>query len=122
MEIYRMVPIRVEKRPKPRITGLLATFTHRGFTIVIDCTLFCLLRIFDGHVGGPFNRFMPLKHLTVFLILITGVRRMVTWMRRRPTNHRCIADVTLLGGPDHILPVLGPFLAMRVHPEIREMG
>jgi hypothetical protein len=112
----------VEKRPKPRITGLLATFIHRSFTIVIDRVLLCLLGISDGHVGRPLNRCMPLKHLTVFLILIDGVRRMVTWMRRRPTNHRRLAGATLLGGPDHILPVLGHFLVMRVHPKIREMG
>jgi hypothetical protein len=25
-----------------------------------------------------------------------------------------------LGGPSHIMPVLGPLLKMRIHPEIRE--
>jgi hypothetical protein len=31
----------------------------------------------------------------------------------------CLAGVTPLGGPDCILLVLGPFLTMRIHPEIR---
>jgi hypothetical protein len=107
-----MVPVGVEKGPKARITGLFAAFIHRGFTIHIDCTLLCLLGVLDGQVGGPLNRCMPLKHLTV--ILIAGVRRVVMWARR-PTSHRCLAGATLLGGPSRILPVLGPFLVMRVH-------
>jgi hypothetical protein len=100
----------------------LAAFIHKSFTIVIDCTLLHLIGVLDGHVGRPLNTRMPLKHLTVILILITRVRRVVTWTRRRPTSHRRLAGVTPLGGSDHILPVLGPFLAMSVHPEIRGMG
>jgi hypothetical protein len=109
----------VEERQKTQITGLLATSIHRGFMIVIDCALLCLLGISDGHVGGPLNRCMPLKHLTVFLIFITGVRGVVMWMRRRSTTCRRLAGVTPLGGPDRLLSVLGPFLLMRIHPEIR---
>jgi hypothetical protein len=77
MEIDRTVPIGLEKRPKLRIMGLLATFIHRGFTIVIDCARLCLLGISDGHVGGPLNRCMPLKHFMVFLIFIARVRGVV---------------------------------------------
>jgi hypothetical protein len=90
--------------------------------ILIDCTLLCLLGISDGHVAGPLNMCMPLKHLTVIHPIIAGVRGVVTWARRRrPTRHRHLAGVTPLGGPGRILPILGPFLTMRVHPEIREM-
>jgi hypothetical protein len=105
-----------------RIMGLLATFTHRGFTIIVDSAMLCLLEISDGHVEGLFNRCMSLKHLTLFLIFITRVRGVVMWMtRRRSTTHMCLAGATPLGGPDCILLVLGPFLTMRIHPEIREM-
>jgi hypothetical protein len=106
-----------------RIMGLLATFIHRGFMIVIDSALLCLLGISDGHVGGLLNRCMPLKHLMPFLIFITGVRGVVMWMsrRRRSMTRRRLTGVTPHGGPSHILPVLGPFLVMRIHPEIREM-
>jgi hypothetical protein len=121
VEIDRMVPVGVEKGPKERITRLLAAFIHKGFTIVIDCTLLHLLRVLDGHVGRPLNRCMPLKHLMVILILVAGVRRVVTWLRRRPTSHRRLVSATLLGAPGHILPMLCPFLMTRVHPEIREM-
>jgi hypothetical protein len=119
VEIDRTIPFGVENGPKVGTTGLLAAFIHRGFTIVIDCTLLCLLGVLDGQVGRPLNRRMPLKHLTVILILIAGVRRMVTWMRRRPMNCRHLAGAPLLGAPDHILSVLGPLLTTRVHPEIR---
>jgi hypothetical protein len=64
---------------------------------------------------------MPLKHLTLFLIFIAGVRGVVTWTRRRSTTRRCLVGATPLGGPDRILPVLGPFLVIRIHPGIREM-
>jgi hypothetical protein len=122
MEIDRTVPIRLEKRPKLRIMGLLATFIHRGFTIVIDCARLCLLGISDGHVGGPLNRCMPLKHFMVFLIFIARVRGVVMWTwRRRSMSYRCLAGATLLGGPSCILMVLGPFLTMRIHPEIRRI-
>jgi hypothetical protein len=64
---------------------------------------------------------MLLKHLTIILILFARVRRVVTWRRRRPTRHRCLAlvNTTPLGGPDLISLVLGPLLTTRVHPETR---
>jgi hypothetical protein len=64
---------------------------------------------------------MPLRHLTVILILIVEVRRVVTSARRRPTSHRRLAGAIPLGGLCRILSVLCPFLATRVHLEIREM-
>jgi hypothetical protein len=64
---------------------------------------------------------MPLKHLTVFCILIAGARRVVTRGRRSiPTRHGRLASMMPLGGPSHIMQVLGPLLKMRIHPEIRE--
>jgi hypothetical protein len=36
-------------------------------------------------------------------------------------TRRRLARATSLGGPDCILLVLGPLLAMRIHPEIRGM-
>jgi hypothetical protein len=102
------------------VTGLLATLIQMSFKVFIDGALLCLLGIAEGQVGGPLNRCMPLKHHMVILILITRVRRVVRW-RRRPTSRRCFAGVTPLGGPDHILPVLGPLLTTRVHPEIRRV-
>jgi hypothetical protein len=36
-------------------------------------------------------------------------------------SYRCLAGATLLGGPSCILMVLGPFLTMRIHPEIRRI-
>jgi hypothetical protein len=70
-------------------------------------------------VGRLPNRWLPLKYLMIILILV-GVRRVVMWMRRGFTNHRCLIGVTLLGGPRCILSVFDPFLRMRVHLEIRE--
>jgi hypothetical protein len=99
--------------------GLLAAFTHRDYSIVIDCILLSLLGISDDHVGGALIRSMPLKHLTIILSLITRMRGVVTWVRRRmrPTRHGRPARATLHGGPGHILLVLGSLLMMRVHPQ-----
>jgi hypothetical protein len=123
VEIDGTVPVGVEERPKMRIMGLLTAFIHRGFTIVIDSALLCLLGISDDHMGGPLNRCMPLKHLMLFLIFIAGVRGVVTWTmrRRRSTSRRRLARATPLGCPGRILSVLGPLLEMRIHPEIRGM-
>jgi hypothetical protein len=64
---------------------------------------------------------MPLKELTLILLLITRVRGVMTRARRRrSTGHGCLAGPTPLGGPDHILPLLGLLLAARIHPEIRD--
>jgi hypothetical protein len=54
-----------------------------------------------------------LEQLTV-IFLLARVRRMM--MRRRMTPCQSLARAASLGGPSHILPVLGPLLAMRVHP------
>jgi hypothetical protein len=91
--------------------------------ISIDCTLLRLLGIPEGHVGGPLNRRMPLKHLPVWIILIARVRRMMTW-RRRPMRHGRLAlvEAAPLGGPGHILLVLGVLLMRRIHHEMREKG
>jgi hypothetical protein len=74
-------------------------------------------------VGGPLNRCMPLKHLTVIFPFIARVRGVVMWARRRlrPMSHRRLVGATLLGGPGRILQVLGPLLMTRVHPEIRRV-
>jgi hypothetical protein len=109
----------MEERQKTRISGLLATIIHRGFTVLIDSTLLCHLGIANGHVRGALNRIMSLKHLTVILLLFTGMRRMVTW-RLGITPHKRLAGSALLGRPDGILPLLTPFLVARVHPEITE--
>jgi hypothetical protein len=99
--------------------GLLASLIHRSFTIFIDGALLFFLRIAKGQVGGPLNRRMPLKHLMVFHFLIAGARRVVTQARRMiPTIHGRLAGPTSLGGPAHILLVLGPLLTTRVPPEI----
>jgi hypothetical protein len=45
----------------------------------------------------------------------------VTVRRRRPTRHGRLTGATALGGLSHILPVLGPLLAMWVHPGIRDI-
>jgi hypothetical protein len=42
--------------PKAKVTGLLATLIHWSFTIVIDGALLRLLRVAEGHMGGPLNR------------------------------------------------------------------
>jgi hypothetical protein len=62
---------------------------------------------------------MPLKHLTIILILIAGVRRMVTG-RLGITPYKRLAGSTPLERPGGILSLHAPFLMVRVHPEIRE--
>jgi hypothetical protein len=64
---------------------------------------------------------MPLIELMLILLLITRVRGVMTRVRRRrSTGHGCLAGLTPLGGPDHILPLLGLLLTVRIHPEIRD--
>jgi hypothetical protein len=60
VEIDRMVPIRMEERPKVGVMGLFAALIHRCFSIVIDCALLCLLGVAEGYVGGPLNWRMTL--------------------------------------------------------------
>jgi hypothetical protein len=67
-------------------------------------------------VGGPLNRSMMLEHLTD-IFLLARVRGVMTG--RRMTPHKRLARAASLGGPDHILSVLGLLLLMRIHPDIR---
>jgi hypothetical protein len=54
-----------------------------------------------------------LIQLTLILLAFTGVRGMMT--RARKMSCKCFARATSLGGgPDHILPLLGPLLTVRV--------
>jgi hypothetical protein len=66
-------------------------------------------------VGGPLNQSMSLE-LLVDIFLLTGVRRVMTGRRMMP--RKCLARAILLGGPGHILPVLGLLLPTKIHPEI----
>jgi hypothetical protein len=70
-------------------------------------------------VRGPLNRSVMLEQLTV-LFFLAGVRRMMM-RRRRITPCKRLAGAALLGGPSHILSVLGPLLVMRVHPKVRKV-
>jgi hypothetical protein len=85
--------------------------------ILIDCTLLCLLGVSDGHVGGALKRRLTLEHPAVILLLAV-VRRLMTgrWIM---TPCKRLASLAPLGGPVNILPMLAPFLAARIHPEIR---
>jgi uncharacterized membrane protein len=122
VKINGAVPIRVERRPKPRVHELLAAFIHKSFAGVVDCFLFGLLRVLDGIVIMVLSMCMPLIELTLIIILVPGVRGVVTWVRRRrPTRHRCLVGATLLGGPGNIFVLLGPLLTIRVHPGIRDI-
>jgi hypothetical protein len=38
------------------------------------------------------------------------------------TPHKCLAGAASLGGPGHILPLLGSLLTARIHPKIRYEG
>jgi hypothetical protein len=68
-------------------------------------------------VGGPLKRSLTLEQLTV-IFLLARVRRMM--MRgNRMTSHKPLVGAASLGGPNHILTLLGLLLVMRVHPEIR---
>jgi hypothetical protein len=56
VEIDGPVPIQVKECPKARVTGLIAALIHWSFTIIIDGALLHLLRVAEGHVGGPLKR------------------------------------------------------------------
>jgi hypothetical protein len=60
------------------------------------------------------------EQLTV-IILLARVRRMMT-RTRRMTPFKHLAGAAALGGPSHILPLLGSLLTARIHPEIRYEG
>jgi hypothetical protein len=122
VKVDRVVPIRMEKRPKPRVHGLLAAFLHRSFTVGVDSVLLCPLGVPNGIVITTLLGSMPLIELTLIMLLVIGVRGVVTWLRRRrPTRHSRLAWTTLLAGPGHILLILGSFLTTWVHPEIRDI-
>jgi hypothetical protein len=92
VKVNGAVPIRVEKRPKPRVRGLLAVFIYKSFVVVVDGALLGLLGVPDGIEIVALFGCMPLIELTLILVLVAGVRRVVTWARRRwPTRHRRLA-------------------------------
>jgi hypothetical protein len=94
----------MEKRPKPRVHRLLATLIDRCFMGDVDGVLLGLLEVPDGIVIIVFLGSMALIELTLILLIITGVREVVTRARRRAMRYGCLAGSTLLGCPGHILP------------------
>jgi hypothetical protein len=92
VKVNRAVPIGVEKRPKPRVCRLLAAFIHRSFMVVVDGALLGLLGVPDVIVIVALFGCMPLIELMLILLLVVGVRGVVTWLRRRrPTRHMHLA-------------------------------
>jgi hypothetical protein len=79
-----------------------------------------LLGVPDGIVIMAFLESMSLIEFTLILFIIAGVRGVVTRARRRSTGHGCHADPTSLGGPGHILSLLGLLLLASIHPEGRD--
>jgi hypothetical protein len=73
----------MEKRPKLRVRRLLAALIDRGFMGDVDSVLLGLLGVPDGIVIMTFLRSMPLIELTLILLIIVGVRGVVTQVRRR---------------------------------------
>jgi hypothetical protein len=72
----------------------------------------------DGIMILALLRSKPLIQLTLILLAFAGVRGMMT--RPKKTSRKCFVKVTSLGGGlGHILPLLSPFLMVRVHPEMR---
>jgi hypothetical protein len=115
------VPIHMKMRPKARIGTLLVVLIHRITTKLIDGLLLGLLQILLRNAVGALNMRVDLEKLMLLLFFFTRMGRVVTWVRRwRPMSHMSLAWATPLGGPGSILPILGSFLVMRVHPEIRE--
>jgi hypothetical protein len=68
VEIDRLVPIQVEKRPKTRVAVLFVAIKDRIFTIFVDGGLLQFLGVAGGQVRGPLNRSVMLKHLTFFFL------------------------------------------------------
>jgi hypothetical protein len=61
---------------------------------------------------------IPLIKLMLILLIITGVRGVMT--RARKMSCKCFTGAASLGGgPGHILPLLGPLLMAGVHPKMR---
>jgi hypothetical protein len=58
-----------------------------------------------------------LEGFTVVFFFLTGMRRMVSWVRRwRMVGHNNLACATPLGGgPDNILSFLRALLPSRIH-------
>jgi hypothetical protein len=110
----------MEKRSKLRVRRLLVAFIDRGFMGGVDSVLLGLLGVPDGIVIMTFLRSMPLIELTLILLIITGVRGVVTWVRRRSTGHGRLVGSTPLGGPDQILSLLGLLLPTRIYPKVRD--
>jgi hypothetical protein len=67
-------------------------------------------------VGGLFSQRMMLEHLAV-IFLHARVRKLMPGRRMMPRKR--LARAASLGGPSHILPILGLLLLMRIHPKIR---
>jgi hypothetical protein len=67
-------------------------------------------------VGGLFSQRMMLEHLAL-IFLHARVRRLMPGRRMTPCKR--LVRAALLGGPSHILPILGLLLPMRIHPKIR---
>jgi hypothetical protein len=113
----------MEKRQKMKVRGLLAALIDKGFTTGVDSVLLGLLGVPDGIVIITFLGSMPLIELTLILLIITGVRGVVTRARRRSTRYCCLAREASLegGGSGHILVMLGSLLRARIHPEIKYM-
>jgi hypothetical protein len=94
----------MEERQKMKVRRLLAALIDKGFTTGVDSALLGLLGVPDGIVIITFLGSMPLIELTLILLIITGVRGVVTRARKRSTRYGCLVGPTPLGGPDHILP------------------
>jgi hypothetical protein len=74
VKVNGAVPIRVEKRPKLRVRGLLAAFIHRSFAVVVDGFLLGLLGVPYGIVIVALFGCMPLIVFMLIILLIAGVR------------------------------------------------
>jgi hypothetical protein len=78
----------MKKRPKTRVCRLLVALIDRCFSGCVDIVLLGLLGVPDGIVIIAFLGSMLLIGLTLILLIIAGVRGVVTWARRRSTGHR----------------------------------
>jgi hypothetical protein len=109
VEVDWMVPVWVEKRPKVRVTGLLVVLIDWSFSVFIDSALLWLFGVADGIMILALLRSIPLIKLMLILLIVTGVRGVMT--RARKTSRKSFVGATSLGwGPDHILLLHGPLL------------